>query len=298
MTPSQLPPLEITIPDNWTGKKLQSFLVNGLNLSRRQIQVLKHSSGIRLNGNPVFSSQLLTSGDRLVLTLQTKSQNFLPAAIPLTICYEDPDLIIINKPAGMVVHPVKQHQTATLANALTYYWQTNQIIASFHPVHRLDRFTSGLIVIAKNPWVHQQLDRQINQGHLHRLYLALCHGEILTDSGKITAAILDQPETAKREITTAGKPAITRFRVLYRNTAATLLAIKLVTGRTHQIRVHFADLGHPLWGDPLYGQKDQEFNRPALHAIRLKLIHPRSGKWIRLEAELPEDMRKLLELKY
>jgi RluA family pseudouridine synthase len=287
--------LHFNIPLSWAGRTLDSFLRHEIHLSRSQISALKRSIGIMLNSDPVWVSYRLQGGETITINVNPIKQNILPEEIPLTIVYEDVDLIVINKSAGMIVHPVGVYKSGTLANALVHHWQVNQQSASFHPVHRLDRLTSGLILIAKNPWAHQQLSLQIEAGNFHRLYLAICQGSIGQTSAKIVAPLKHASVGFRWEVTDEGTPAITRYRILSTNPVATLLAIKLFTGKTHQIRVHMAHLGNPLWGDPIYGIPDPTFPRPALHAIRLTFTHPRSHHKMKFTADLPEDFNLLIK---
>ena len=290
--------LQYNIPECWAGRTLDSFLRHGLHLSRSGIRALKKSAGISLNSGPVWVSQRLAGGENLIINLNPVEQNILPEALPLSIVYEDADLIVINKSAGMIVHPVGVYKSGTLANALVHHWQSTGQSASFHPVHRLDRLTSGLILVAKNPWAHQQLSLQIAAGHFHRLYLAICRGGLNKKSAKISAPLKLAGQGFRWQVAEEGKPAVTRYRVLAQNATASLMAVKLFTGRTHQIRAHFAYLGNPLWGDSVYDQSGSPTLRPALHAVRLTFIHPRHRTGIHFTAPLPEDLREILnELK-
>lgn len=286
----------IEIPAEWSGKTLHTFLRQHLNLSRTGIRSLKRHDAIQVNGHIVTVRYQLQAGDTLVIAFpETPSQHFAPEDLPLDIVYEDPDLIVINKPAGMVVHPTLKHRSGTLANALRYHWETQGENAGFHPVHRLDRLTSGLILIAKNAWAHQQLDLQIESNRIHRLYLAICEGQLQKPSGRIDAPIQSLLETPKRQVSILGKPSLTRYRSLICSSEASLLAVKIFTGRTHQIRVHLSYTGHPLWGDTLYDSVHPEFQRPALHAALLSFVHPRTRRRLRFHADLPEDFNLLLE---
>lgn len=288
---------ETIIPTDWKGKTLHQYLRQELQLSRGRVRALKQTDGIFLDQKAVWVSAVLNGGEQLVLRFDSAEQNFAAEKIDLSIVYEDQDIVVVNKPAGMVVHPVKKHQSGTLANALKYHWQSNGENVSFHPLHRLDRLTSGLVLIAKNPWAHQQLDLQIQSRSLHRLYLAICQGNPLKESGRVEAPIKSYLETPRREIAPDGQYALTRFRVLDHSAIASLLVIKLYTGRTHQIRVHLSHSGNPLWGDPLYGLPDPLFPRPALHAVKLSFIHPRNKKPICVKSDLPEDFKRLMEEK-
>lgn len=288
--------LKLQIPTAWAGQSLESFLRHQLRLSRSGIRALKRNDGLWIDGTRVWVKQRLQGGEELLLKFpEPEPQSMIAEELPLTIVFEDPDLIVINKTPGMVVHPTKKHQSGTLANGLLYYWQQRQEKVSFHPVHRLDRWTSGLIVIAKNSWAHQQLDLQLADKRLHRLYLTLCQGIPHPSSAKINAPIESFLETPKRRVSAIGKIAITRYRVIAHSDRAAFVAVILATGRTHQIRVHFAHLGHPLWGDELYGSTELDFPRPALHAARLSFLHPRSGQRLRFTAPLPPDFSQLLQ---
>jgi 23S rRNA pseudouridine1911/1915/1917 synthase len=241
-------------------------------------------------------------------------QSIHPEIMSLSILYEDNDLIVLNKPVGQVVHPVRNYQNGTLANGLIAHWQqTGENSATFHPVHRLDRLTSGLVLIAKSPWAHQQMALQLANNQMRRLYSAVCKGIPSRSTGKITlpvqrfnsqnkATSIETEEFfpgVKWIVYPGGKPCATRYRVLQTSKEASLIAVKLLTGRTHQIRTHFSHLGFPLWGDSLYGNPGPEINRPALHAVRLTFNHPCTFKKIKLEAEIPSDFHRLLvELRF
>ena len=290
----ELNELHYVIPPVWAGRTLESFLRHELHLSRGYIRALKKSVAITLNSQPVWVSKRLQGGEKLAIKLLPLAQDIIPEALPLDIIYEDNDMIIINKAAGMVVHPVGVHKNGTLANALVDHWQMTNQSASFHPVHRLDRFTSGIIVIAKNPWAHQQLSLQVDSGHFHRLYLAISQGVPQQKSAKISAPLKLAGQGFHFEVASEGKTAITRYRVLEQTPSTSLIAVKLLTGRSHQIRAHFAYLGIPLYGDVVYDKSDSENLRPALHAVRLTFIHPRFQTRIQFTAPLPEDLQEIL----
>lgn len=294
-SPSQPPPLRIGILPAWRGRTIESVLRHEFSFSRRQVIALKKSNGIILNGVPVYAKTLLRGGEDLLIRFPPPNpQEIIAEKIDLAIIYEDPDLIVVNKPAGMLVHPVRFHRTGTLANALTYHWQSTGSVAAFHPVHRLDQPTSGLLLIAKSSWSHQQLSLQLQSRAIDRLYLAVSAGLPPSTHGLITAPIKKCATGVKRFIAPDGQPARTRYRTLKRTDQAGLHLVKLITGRTHQIRVHFAHLAAPLWGDALYGQADATFSRPALHAVSLSFIHPRHQRRIKFRAPLPPDLETLL----
>ncbi|NLW47978.1 MAG: RluA family pseudouridine synthase [Firmicutes bacterium] len=285
--------LTFEISSDWKGRTIESFLRNQVKFSRRILRSIKKENGIRINGEIVPAWYQLWGGEHLELHLPPVVQNINPESIPLAVIYEDHDLVLIDKPPGMLVHPVKKYQSGTLANALVHRWLAAGETCSFHPVHRLDRLTSGLVLIAKNSWTHQQLSIQLGSGEISRLYLAFCNGRVKNCSGKINAPIEEQPDSALRVIGAGGKQALTRYRVIQRTDSSTLLAVKIFTGRTHQIRVHLSHLGYPLMGDPLYGTQGEDLARTGLHAVCLSFTHPRFKKRMRIKTALPADLKKL-----
>ena len=288
---SQPPPLRIPVQVAWQGRTVESILRQEFNFSRRQIISLKKNNGIFLNDQPVLAKSRVHGGEELLVRFPVPApQDLIAEEIALSILYEDADLLIVNKPSGMLVHPVRFHPTGTLANALAYHWQKTDATATFHPVHRLDQPTSGLLLIAKSSWAHQQLSLQLKKGKMRRLYLAVTDGIPPANSGIITAPIKRAPTGIKRIIAADGQTAATRYRLLTRSDRAALLLVKLITGRTHQIRVHLAHLGTALWGDPLYGRADGSFSRPALHAAILSFFHPRHHNRLKFRAPLPPDL--------
>ncbi|MBA2132358.1 RluA family pseudouridine synthase [Hydrogenispora sp. UU3] len=286
--------MQIRILPAWRGRTIESILRQEFSFSRRQIIALKKCNGLILNGVPVYAKTRLRGGENLLVRFPPPPpQKLMPEKIDVEITYEDPDLIVVNKPAGMLVHPVRFHRSGTLANALTYHWQKTGSAAAFHAVHRLDQSTSGLLLIAKNPWSHQQLSLQLQNNSINRLYLAVTAGFLPATHGLITAPIKKGATGIKRYIAPDGQPACTRFRTLKQSEQAALHLVKLITGRTHQIRVHFAHMGAPLWGDALYGHPDPHFSRPALHAVSLSFIHPRHQRRVKFRAPLPPDLKTL-----
>jgi 23S rRNA pseudouridine1911/1915/1917 synthase len=230
--------------------------------------------------------------------LSPEETAFRPEAIPLDIVYEDDTLIVINKPTGLVVHPGSGNWQGTLLNALLAHAPQLSAVPRAGIVHRLDKDTSGLLVIAKTLTAQTDLVRQLQARSVSREYRAVVHGR-LARGGTMEGAIGRDPRSRIRmAVTPSGKPAVTHYTVLEQLPRATVLACRLETGRTHQIRVHLQKLGHPIWGDPVYGPRNApatpRFPRQALHAEKLALVHPQTGKTLQWQAPLPEDMRQLI----
>ncbi len=272
--------------------------------SRSQIRNLITQGKIRVNGNPVKPSYILKNGDVIDLALpENKELKIKAEAIPLDIIYEDEYLVVVNKPADMIVHPAGKIRSGTLVNALLYHCQESLsgIGGVIRPgiVHRLDKNTSGLMVVAKNDFAHLDLSRQIKEHQVTKKYITLVHGNIKDDSGIIDAPIGRSLKNRKKMAVTEGKSreAITHFKVLKRFSGYTLVEATLRTGRTHQIRVHLAFIGYPIVGDQLYGHKRQELNihRQALHSYVLGFVHPASKKYMEFSVPLPKDIQEPID---
>jgi len=273
--------------------------------SRSQIRNLITQGKIRVNNNPVKPSYILKNRDVINLALLEKKELEIRAEeIPLDIIYEDEYLVVVNKPADMIVHPAGKIRSGTLVNALLYYCKDSLsgIGGVIRPgiVHRLDKNTSGLMVAAKNDFAHLDLSRQIKEHQVTKKYIALVQGGMRDDSGIIDAPIGRSLKNRKKmAVTVEGKSreAITHFKVLKRFSGYTLVEATLRTGRTHQIRVHLAFIGYPIVGDKLYGHKKQVLNisRQALHSHILGFAHPSSKKYLEFSTPLPKDMQKLID---
>jgi len=272
--------------------------------SRSQIRNLITQGKIRVNGNPVKPSYILKNGDVIDLALpENKELKINAEAIPLDIIYEDEYLVVVNKPADMIVHPAGKIRSGTLVNALLYHCQESLsgIGGVIRPgiVHRLDKNTSGLMVVAKNDFAHLDLSRQIKEHQVTKKYITLVHGNIKDDSGIIDAPIGRSLKNRKKMAVTEGKSreAITHFKVLKRFFGYTLVEATLRTGRTHQIRVHLAFICYPIVGDQLYGHKRQGLNihRQALHSYVLGFVHPASKKYMEFSVPLPKDIQELID---
>jgi 23S rRNA pseudouridine1911/1915/1917 synthase len=289
------------------GQRLDRYLVSLLSgLSRTGVQQLITEEAVLVNGRPSKPGYVLRLNDK-VQTLKikpaTQQQDIKPQEIPLEVVYEDDDLLVVNKSAGMVVHPAAGHHDDTLVNALlARYPALQETEGDTRPgiVHRLDRDTSGLLLVAKNIHTQAALIDQMKEHKIEKRYLALVEKVVSLDQGSIDAPIGRDPRH-RQQMTiavTEGREARTHFRVLQRFARHTLLLIQLETGRTHQIRVHLKAIGYPVVGDPVYGSGNPHrgftLHRQFLHAYQLKFAHPTTGKVLALEAPLPDDLQEIL----
>ncbi|MFD3258525.1 RluA family pseudouridine synthase [Paenibacillus lentus] len=273
----------------------------GDDTSRTQIQIWIENGAVLVNGSAVKTNYKLTDGDHITLTIpEAESVEIVPEDIPLDIYYEDSDVIVVNKPRGMVVHPAPGHSSGTLVNALMAHCKDlSGINGELRPgiVHRIDKDTSGLIMAAKNDKSHTSLAAQLKEHSVTRKYLALVHGNLSHDQGTVDAPIGRDPHDRKMYtvIDRNSKHAVTHFHVVERFGDYTLLELKLETGRTHQIRVHMKFIGHPLVGDPMYGRsKGLKIDGQALHAAVLGFVHPSTAEYKEFTAPIPDDMESLL----
>ncbi|MCT2195364.1 RluA family pseudouridine synthase [Paenibacillus sp. p3-SID1389] len=274
----------------------------GEEFSRSQIQLWIEAGNLAVNGAPVKANYKLAEGDRIVLVIPgAEPTEIVPEDIPLEIYYEDSDVIVVNKPRGMVVHPAPGHTSGTLVNALMFHCKDlSGINGELRPgiVHRIDKDTSGLIMAAKNDKAHASLAAQLKAHTVTRKYYALVHGNVSHDQGTVDAPIGRDPHDRKMYtvIERNSKHAVTHFQVVERFGDYTLLELKLETGRTHQIRVHMKFIGHPLVGDPLYGRsKGVKMDGQALHAAVLGFDHPEDGRYLEFSAPIPADMENVLQ---
>lgn len=269
--------------------------------SRSQIQLWLKEGVVAVNGQPVKANYKVKAKDELFVAIpEPETLDVIAEDIPLTIVYEDEDVAVINKPQGMVVHPSAGHSHGTLVNALMYHVKDlSSINGVIRPgiVHRIDKDTSGLLMVAKNDQAHESLAKQLKDKTSLRKYVALVHGEISHDKGTINAPIGRSKVNRKMQsVREDGKSAVTHFTVLERFEGFTLVELKLETGRTHQIRVHMQYIGFPLAGDPIYGpKKTLPGNGQFLHAQMLGFTHPVTGQEMVFEAPLPEVFEKTLE---
>lgn len=269
--------------------------------SRSQIQSWIADGYVSVNDERVKANYKCQLGDRIEWHIpEVKPLEIEAEDIPLDIIYEDNDLLVVNKPRGMVVHPSAGHGSGTLVNALLYYCNDLSGINGVERpgiVHRLDKDTSGLLIVAKNDQAHVGLSEQLANREVDRKYIALVHGEIPHETGMVDAPIARDPKNRQRmAVVDNGKKAITHFRVLKRFPDYSYVECKLETGRTHQIRVHMRYIGYPLVGDPLYGpRKTLDLNGQALHAKEVGFIHPITGKYMQFSSDIPEFFTEALE---
>lgn len=294
----------MTIICEEAGLRLDAFLSGKVEeLSRSGVQKLMESGGILVNGGPVKKNYKTRPGDEIQIELpEPEPVDILPENIPLDIRYEDEDVIVINKPKGLVVHPAPGHWSGTLVNALMYHCRDSLsgINGELRPgiVHRIDMDTSGLLIVAKNDFAHGALAEQLKDHSLSRVYEAVVVGNIRQDSGTIDAPIGRHPVDRKRMAVTEknSRPAVTHYQVLTRYGSYTHLQLQLETGRTHQIRVHLSWQNHPIVGDQVYGRgKDLGLDSQCLHARTLRFRHPRTGELVTVTSELPEYFETVLK---
>jgi len=279
-----------------SGKTIKDILTEDFEMSSRLISKLKLGNGIVVNNRKRYVNTVIHAGDEIVITIPAEhSDNIVPNFLDVDIVFEDEDILVVNKQAGVPVHPCQGNYYSTLANGIMYYWMNQGKSYVYRPVNRLDKDTSGLMIIAKNQYAHQQLANQMSHKVLKRTYIAFVHGVMEKDSGTIDAPIARKPNTIlERMISSDGQKAVTHYQVLMRFKNYTKIEVMLETGRTHQIRVHMKHIGHPLIGDWLYGREDNNFmNRQALHSFRLEFLHPVSKEPLEFMQDIPIDMKRL-----
>jgi 23S rRNA pseudouridine1911/1915/1917 synthase len=295
----------LTVSEEESGKRADVFLSEHFEVTRTAAARLLEEGAALVNGEAVAKNRKLKSGDTVSLELPpVKETETLPENIPLCIVYEDEDIAVIDKPKCMVVHPAAGNESGTLVNALLYHMgeRLSGIGGERRPgiVHRIDKDTSGLLVVAKNDFAHTVLSEGLKTHSIDREYMAVAIGNFKEDSGTVNKPIDRSPRDRKKmAVVAGGREAITHFTVAERFFGYTLLALKLETGRTHQIRVHMSSIGHPLLGDEVYGGTKSplkvHLEGQTLHAYRLTLTHPRSGERMTFESPLPEYFEKILD---
>ena len=295
---------ELTAGAEHADMRLDVFLSEALDLTRSHAQKLIASGLVTVNGLPAKGNRRLKEGDRMGAEIpEPQEAEILPEDIPLDILYEDSDVLLVNKPKGMVVHPAAGHDSGTLVNALMYHCRDSLsgINGVMRPgiVHRIDRDTTGVLIVCKNDAAHQCIAEQLKEHSITRRYRAVVQGCIKENEGTVDSPMARDPADRKRMKCGVpdGRRAVTHFRVLKRYRTATYVECVLETGRTHQIRVHMASIGHALLGDPVYGSKKNPWhlNGQALHAMVLGFRHPSTGEYMEFQAPLPEEFQDLLE---
>ena len=294
--------LIINVSDEETGERIDSFLSGKTEFTRTRIQQLIKEHNITVNGKATKSSYKIEKDDEIAIEVpEAETTEIKPENIDIDIVYEDSYIAVINKQAGLVVHPAHGHCSGTLVNAILYHIKDlSGINGEIRPgiVHRLDKDTSGLIVIAKNDKVHAALTEMFQEKKIRKTYLAILKGKLNKSEGKVVTQIgRDKNDRKKMTVIddiTKGKTAITNYRVISQNSLFTLVKVNIETGRTHQIRVHMRHLGYPILGDSVYGRKDNE-KRQMLHAYKLEFLHPVTGHQMEFTGEIPEDFQKALK---
>ena len=291
------------IDTNNIGTRIDKYLTDNTDYTRSKIQKMIENGNILVNNKQTKDSYKLKENDRITIEEYNEEIDIEPENIPLDIYYEDEDLIVVNKPSGMVVHPAPGNYSKTLVNALMYHTNNlSTINTSIRPgiVHRIDADTSGLLLVAKNDKTHNALAEAIQKKEVVREYIALVEGVIMEDTATIDAPIGRDKNNRKKMAVTSenSKDAITHIRVLDRYKDSTLIRCKLETGRTHQIRVHLNYIGHPVVNDPVYGYKkliDKDFGQ-MLHAEKIGFVHPTTKEYMEFTAPLPDRFKEILEI--
>lgn len=297
-------PILLRASEESKNQRLDAFLASSLDgLTRSQATRLIESGEVAVNGRAVSKSYKLAGGEDVAVTLpEPEPVEAVPQDIPLDVVYEDADVIVVNKPSGMVVHPAPGHPDGTLVNALLYHCAgtLSGVGGALRPgiVHRIDRDTSGLIIAAKNDAAHQYLSAQLADHTLARTYECIVVGKLREDRGTVDAPIARHPTDRKRmAVVAGGREAVTHWEVIARYPGYTHVRCRLETGRTHQIRVHMAYIGHPILGDTVYGAKKEVpgLTGQCLHAVGLRFLHPRTHEVVELFCPLPEEFTRMLQ---
>lgn len=294
---------EFKITEEDKNKRVDQFLIEKMGLSRNKIQAMIKNDEIQINGKPVKNSKSIKVDDVITASEYVEElMDIKPENLDLEIVYEDEDVLVVNKRNGMVVHPAVGNPSGTLVNGLVFHSkELSDLNGEFRPgiVHRIDAYTTGLLVVAKNNKAHASLAKQLEEKTTHRKYIALVWGVVNTDTGTIDAPIGRDSNDRKKMAVTASnsKESVTNFKVIERFKDTTLLELVLETGRTHQIRVHMNYIGYPIVNDPVYGRRKKfDESGQCLHAAELGFIHPTTGKYMEFSVPLPECFVNILNI--
>lgn len=276
---------------------LKEVLLDKLNFSVRGLSKMKRYKTVKVNKQYIKPSEKVNKGDLIEVDISEDMAEFTPQDLNLEIIYDDFDIIMVNKPPFMVVHPTKSHYENTIANGVTHYIVEQKEDVKIRFVNRLDMNTSGLVIVAKNPYAQFVLSSDMKEDEVEKVYIAVVKGIVKEDSGTINEPIYrETDDSIKRVVDERGQQSVTHFEVIERLNDATVLKLRLETGRTHQIRVHLNHIGHGIIGDELYGYVDENLiNRQALHAQSLRFKQPRTREDLHFTANLPQDMLDLIE---
>ena len=290
------------VADRYDGMALEEYLKTVMEVSARQRQKLFFSRGVYVNGVSAHTKRALKAGDMVAIRqFKDTSYGVTPEEGNLDIIYEDNDVIVVNKPAGILVHPAGRTESGTLANYLAGYFKQKKQIVTIRPVHRLDRDTTGCVLFAKSGKMQTTLEKMLAEGKIHRSYETVIVGTGSKLAEEWPKGIIEVPiakdvfRPNRRVVDSGGQRAVTHFQVLKEGQSFSLLSLWLETGRTHQIRVHLAHSGYHVVGDKMYGRADKSLGRQALHAAALVFIHPLTGEKLKLRAKRPEDFQHLID---
>ena len=273
--------------------KLKSELLDKMNISVRMLCSIKKGKSVTVNGKYVPMHTMVCGTDIIKIELPHESNEYEAQQMGIEVLYEDFDLLVVEKPFGMVVHPTRNHLENTMLNALKYYFDENGIKSKVRFVNRLDRDTSGILIVAKNAYAHSVLTKDTSMWEMHKKYIAVVEGK-LDESGTIRLPIIKSEDGIRRMVDENGQECVTHYRTIKSNERASFVELELETGRTHQIRVHMSAIGHPIFGDELYGGNMDFIERQALHCIELGFYSPRLEKEIRVKTKLHDDITELL----
>ena len=290
--------LTYTIQPNDNFFNVKELLKLKFQISDRLLVKLKKNKKIWLNSTPTFVNSRLKPFDivEILIDFEEKSENIIPTQMDLNIIYEDEYYIVINKPSGIAIHPSILHYTDSLANGVKFYFEQKNIKKKIRPINRLDKYTSGIVIFAKNEYIQEFLVKEMKKNTFFKEYIAVCEGIVESKIGTINLPIgRKENSIIERCVCSNGDIAITHYNVLKSLKNTSVVHVTLETGRTHQIRVHLSNIGHPILGDTLYGNPSSVINRQALHAYKVKFIHPITGLNVEYIATIPSDIKSIIK---